>query len=65
MPCDKSSRRVRDPLSCIPSSAAVEARLQRVLSEAAKLNVLLKTAREIEAAQPSSALPAGNEGSVR
>jgi hypothetical protein len=43
-------RRVKNPLNCIPAAAIVRERLSRVLSEAEKLKILLRTAEEIEQA---------------
>ena len=37
-----------DPLNCIPSAAAVRIRLAEIQEEARRLDVLLKTAEEIE-----------------
>jgi len=49
----KSGRRVRDPLACIPPSECVQERLDRIFTEAAKLQKILVLAREIEAAKAS------------
>ena len=53
MPQKNSSRRVRDPLSCIPSSQSVQYRLDHIFAEAAKLKLILVLAREVEAAKAS------------
>lgn len=43
------TKREYDPLSVIPSSDAVERRLQAILEQARKLKIVLKTAKKIEA----------------
>lgn len=48
-----TDRRERGPLNCIPNSAVVRERLERVLSEAKKLRILLRTASQIERAENS------------
>lgn len=53
MPRRKSYRRVRDPLSCLPSSESVQEGLDRILTEAAKLQKLLALTREVEATEAS------------
>ena len=44
-------QRERSPLNCIPSSSVVRERLDRVLREARKLRILLRTASQIERAE--------------
>lgn len=46
-----TKERKRSPLNCIPSVDAVRQRLETVLTEARKLRVLLRTAKEIEKTQ--------------
>ena len=46
-----NKERKRSPLNCIPSVDAVRQRLETVLTEARKLRVLLRTAKEIEETQ--------------
>ncbi|HBE69757.1 MAG TPA: hypothetical protein DDW52_16550 [Planctomycetaceae bacterium] len=43
-----TKERDRDPLIDVPTSAAVRLRLHRVLQEAKKLRILLRTASQIE-----------------
>jgi hypothetical protein len=46
-----NKERKRSPLNCIPSVDAVRQRLETVLTEARKLRILLRTAKEIEETQ--------------
>ena len=46
-----TKERKRSPLNCIPSVEAVRQRLETVLTEARKLRILLRTAKEIEETQ--------------
>lgn len=47
------SRSDFDPLSVIPSSTLLKGRLEKVLEQARKLKILLKTAKQIEAEDAS------------
>jgi len=42
----------RNPLVCIASAKTIRERLDKILLEAARLKILLRTAEEIEAAKP-------------
>jgi hypothetical protein len=47
------ARRIYDPLSHIPSAEAVEQALREAEAKAERLRILLRVAREIEAAGPA------------
>lgn len=44
----QKQKRDRSPLDCIPNADVVRQRLQSVLTEAKRLRILLRVARELE-----------------
>ena len=54
-----AKRQPANPLDRIPRSKFIQQRLDQILDEAAKLKILLRTAKEIEAVEKQSPEAAG------